>query len=527
MWRLEKDPHLSSTFANVTMLDRSPDFDALRPRMERATWAVPRLRQRVQPAPANLSAPTWVDDPDFDIDLHVRRIALPKPGTLRQLLDLATLIVADPFDRTRPLWQFVVVEGLRGGKAALIQKMHHTITDGEGGVQLSLQFLDFERDAPPPPPIDPRLAVDVAAAAAAARRPPSRSATCSPAASGSRSASPARCAICSPTRRAIPAASAAAATPCAASSAARRHRAGPLAAVDRALAAPPPRGRARAVPATPRTRPSGSAARSTRRSSPPPPTPPARYHIELGAPVESLRASMAISTRTSSSGTNAFSLGADARADRRDADRRALHGDPARPTRPAAAAAGRRSTRSPRSPRRCRPRSSPASPASRPRRSTSPRRTSRRSPVPMYVAGAQLLENYPVGPLGRRRVQPHPDVVHRQPRHGRQHRHRGGHRAGAAAPSSSTARSPTSSTPDGAGRAQTCSGSGQRRASSTTGRRGGRRRPRRRRRARGCIIWPSALSMTVRASWITASWVSVAGASSCSVIAVTVPVADR
>ena len=77
----------------------------------------------------------WVDDPDFDIDHHVRRIALPKPGTMRQLLDLATLIAADPFDRTRPLWQFVVVDGLRGGKAALIQKMHHTITDGEGGVQ--------------------------------------------------------------------------------------------------------------------------------------------------------------------------------------------------------------------------------------------------------------------------------------------------------------------------------------------------------------------------------------------------------
>ena len=109
----------------------------------------------MQPAPVNLSAPLWVDDPDFDIDHHVRRIALPKPGTMRQLLDLATLIALDPFERTRPLWQFVVVEGLRGGKSALVQKMHHTITDGEGGVQMSLQYLDFERDAPDPPPLDP------------------------------------------------------------------------------------------------------------------------------------------------------------------------------------------------------------------------------------------------------------------------------------------------------------------------------------------------------------------------------------
>ena len=116
---------------------------------------IPRLRQRVMPAPANISPPVWVDDADFDIDMHVRRIACPKPGTLRQVLDLASLIVADPFDRTRPLWQFIVVEGMRGGKAAVIQKMHHTITDGERGVELSLQYLDFERDAPEPPPATP------------------------------------------------------------------------------------------------------------------------------------------------------------------------------------------------------------------------------------------------------------------------------------------------------------------------------------------------------------------------------------
>ena len=85
MWRLEKDPYLSSTFGTVTILDRPPDFDRLRARMERAIPRVPRLRWRVQPSPVNLGAPMWVDDPDFDIDYHVRHIALPKPGTLRQL----------------------------------------------------------------------------------------------------------------------------------------------------------------------------------------------------------------------------------------------------------------------------------------------------------------------------------------------------------------------------------------------------------------------------------------------------------
>ena len=115
MWRIDKDPYLSSTFANLSVLDRAPDFDRLRRRMERATFAIPRLRQRVQSAPANLTPPLWVEDPDFDIDYHVRRVALPQPGSMRQLLDLATLIVNDPFDRTRPLWQFVVVEGLAHG----------------------------------------------------------------------------------------------------------------------------------------------------------------------------------------------------------------------------------------------------------------------------------------------------------------------------------------------------------------------------------------------------------------------------
>ena len=120
MWRLDKDPYLSSTFSNLSLLDQSPDFERLRRRMERASIAIPRLRQKVQSTPANLTPPLWVEDPDFSIDYHVRRIAVPAPGTLQQALDIATLITADPFDRTRPLWQFVVIEGLENGQALLV-----------------------------------------------------------------------------------------------------------------------------------------------------------------------------------------------------------------------------------------------------------------------------------------------------------------------------------------------------------------------------------------------------------------------
>ena len=95
MWRVEKDPFLGSTFGSVTILDRAPDFDRFRARMESAVHGLPRLGWRVQPNPSGLGAPIWADDPDFDIDLHVRRVALPAPGTRRQLLDLAGLFVLD------------------------------------------------------------------------------------------------------------------------------------------------------------------------------------------------------------------------------------------------------------------------------------------------------------------------------------------------------------------------------------------------------------------------------------------------
>ncbi|MGI9646342.1 MAG: wax ester/triacylglycerol synthase domain-containing protein, partial [Ilumatobacteraceae bacterium] len=117
MWRLEDDPRLGASFANVSVLDRPPDMDRLRRRLTVAAAQVPRLRQAVRPPPIGFGAPSWADDPDFDVDDHVRRIALPSPGNQRQFLDLAALVAADPLDRSRPLWQFVVVEGLEDGRA--------------------------------------------------------------------------------------------------------------------------------------------------------------------------------------------------------------------------------------------------------------------------------------------------------------------------------------------------------------------------------------------------------------------------
>ncbi len=146
LWTVEKDPSLRSDFLNITLLDGPPDHERLRAKVANAIDELPRLRQRVVTPPLRLAPPEWVDDPQFDLDYHLRRMAVPDPGTLRQLLDLAATISAQPFDRARPLWDLTVIEGLEGGRAALLQKIHHTIIDGVGGVKFSMALLDLERD---------------------------------------------------------------------------------------------------------------------------------------------------------------------------------------------------------------------------------------------------------------------------------------------------------------------------------------------------------------------------------------------
>lgn len=153
MWSLESDPMLSSTFANISWLDREPDADRLRRRLWRATRTVPRLRRRVVEG-FGPTAPSWEDDESFDLDRHLRHLALPEGATDADARAVAARLVAEPFDRARPLWEFTVLHGLPDGRAAMVQKLHHTITDGEGGIRMSLAFIDLERDAPDPPDLD-------------------------------------------------------------------------------------------------------------------------------------------------------------------------------------------------------------------------------------------------------------------------------------------------------------------------------------------------------------------------------------
>src|SRR4051794_41970596 len=102
MWNLEKDPYLASSFANVTILDQPPDVENLRRRLEAALVRVPRLRQRVVPAVGRLAPPEWQDFPVVDNDYHLRHIAVPPPGSLRNLYDPPRLLPPPPLRSYRP-----------------------------------------------------------------------------------------------------------------------------------------------------------------------------------------------------------------------------------------------------------------------------------------------------------------------------------------------------------------------------------------------------------------------------------------
>jgi WS/DGAT/MGAT family acyltransferase len=146
MWTIEKDPQLRSTITAVAVLDRSPDRARLRDSLDRATRLVPRMRQRVVSNPLSIAPPRWEVDPNFDLDYHLRWTRAGGDGSLRDLLDTAQPIAMQGFDRARPLWEFVVVDDLADGRAGLIIKIHHAITDGVGAIKIAMHLFDLERD---------------------------------------------------------------------------------------------------------------------------------------------------------------------------------------------------------------------------------------------------------------------------------------------------------------------------------------------------------------------------------------------
>jgi WS/DGAT/MGAT family acyltransferase len=157
MWRAEADRALCANALLIEELDTVPDHARFVAAHEWAVRMVPRLRQRVVEPPLGLGWPRWSVDPHFDLGFHVQRTRLPADAGGPQVLELAARLAMSPFDRSRPLWQTVLVEGLPEGRAAYLIKAHHSATDGLSGIQLLSRLHSRTREPrsgkPQPPPL--------------------------------------------------------------------------------------------------------------------------------------------------------------------------------------------------------------------------------------------------------------------------------------------------------------------------------------------------------------------------------------
>ncbi|MEQ1788270.1 MAG: wax ester/triacylglycerol synthase domain-containing protein, partial [Acidimicrobiales bacterium] len=140
----------ASQFGHVSSLSiyerpDDPDYEPLsswRHQIERRLHLLEPLRRRLRNVPLNLDHPYWVDDPDFDIDFHVRHTAVAPPGSDAQIAELVARIVGRPLDRRRPLWESYVIEGLPDDRFAILTKVHHATIDGAAGAELLVLMLD-------------------------------------------------------------------------------------------------------------------------------------------------------------------------------------------------------------------------------------------------------------------------------------------------------------------------------------------------------------------------------------------------
>lgn len=155
-WRSSaNDPVMRSTILGLVLLDSSPNWDRLLDRFDRAARTATLLRTKVVDPGGLFQNPRLIIDPDFDLSFHVRRYMMPEGATWSDVLEEARRQSLTDFNMDRPLWQATLLEGLPGGKAAAIMKLHHAVADGQGAMILSAALFDFqdgEVDLGPLPP---------------------------------------------------------------------------------------------------------------------------------------------------------------------------------------------------------------------------------------------------------------------------------------------------------------------------------------------------------------------------------------
>jgi len=148
----DTDPHTSMAIASIAVFEGpAPSHNEFLAYLAGRLPRVPLYRRKLRTVPFRLGRPVWVDDPDFDLRYHVRRVALPEPGGDEQLAALMARVMSQRLDRARPLWEYWVAEGLAGDRWALISKIHHCMVDGIAGTDLYRAVFDFTPEPEPFP----------------------------------------------------------------------------------------------------------------------------------------------------------------------------------------------------------------------------------------------------------------------------------------------------------------------------------------------------------------------------------------
>src|SRR6202012_3282838 len=123
--------------------DSPPTMDKFAEQIRKRLHLVPRYRHKLAHTALDSGRPVWVDDPSFNLEYHVRHTALPSPGDWEQLRELTARIFSQALDRSKPLWEMWLIEGLHDGRFALISKNHHALIDGVSGIDLATVLFDL------------------------------------------------------------------------------------------------------------------------------------------------------------------------------------------------------------------------------------------------------------------------------------------------------------------------------------------------------------------------------------------------
>ena len=143
---LERDGTQMHVASTTLFEGPAPPYVEFRDHIESRLHLVPRFRQKVRFVPFGQGRPVWVDDPHLNLAYHVRHTSLPEPGSEQQLRVLAARIFSQQLDRSKPLWELWLVEGLKGGRFAIVGKTHHAMVDGVSGVDITTVLFDVEKD---------------------------------------------------------------------------------------------------------------------------------------------------------------------------------------------------------------------------------------------------------------------------------------------------------------------------------------------------------------------------------------------